>query len=144
MPRSTDASFQPRFQVSFIDTFMPWPALALCVWQASPAMNTRGNRLSISAAGTSSNLSQSRWPISYTAHQPTSLTSIVYGCRIRFATSASFSGVTLRFVEHLPVADVVQLDVDADQVAALARDDQDVAVVGGVDRALAAGCPGSR
>jgi hypothetical protein len=27
-----------------MDTFMPWPALALCVWQASPAMNTRGRR----------------------------------------------------------------------------------------------------
>ena len=34
---------------------MPWPALALCVSQASPAINTRGNRLCSSAAGTSSN-----------------------------------------------------------------------------------------
>ena len=24
---------------------MPWPALALCVWQASPVMNTRGVRV---------------------------------------------------------------------------------------------------
>ena len=47
-----------------MDTFMPWPALALWVWQASPAMNTRGSRVAISSAGTSSNLSHSRWPIS--------------------------------------------------------------------------------
>ena len=80
-----------------MDTFMPWPALALCVWQASPAMNTRGRRVPVSSAGTSSNLSHRRWPISYTDHHPTSRTSTVYGCRIRFATAASFSGVTLRF-----------------------------------------------
>ena len=43
-PSSTDASFQPRLNASCIDTFMPWPALALCVWQASPAMKTRGRR----------------------------------------------------------------------------------------------------
>lgn len=39
--RGTCASFQPRLKVSCIDTFMPWPALALWVWQASPAMKTR-------------------------------------------------------------------------------------------------------
>ena len=60
-------------------------------------MNTRGRRVATSASGTSSNLSHSRWPISYTAHHPTSFTSTVYGSRIRFATVASFSGVTLRF-----------------------------------------------
>ena len=53
-----------RFQVSFMDTLMPWPALALWVWQASPAMNTCSSRLPISATGTSSNLPHSRWPIS--------------------------------------------------------------------------------
>ena len=72
-----------------MDTFMPWPALALCVWQASPAMKTLG-----SAA--SSNASQSRWPISYTDHHPTSFTSNSYGLRMRLATVASLSGVTLR------------------------------------------------
>jgi hypothetical protein len=39
-------------------------------------------------------------------------------------------------LEHLLVADVVQGDVEPHQVAALARDDQDVARVAGVDRAL--------
>jgi hypothetical protein len=96
VPRRTAASFQPRFQVSLIDTFMPWPALALWVWHASPAMNTRGTRVAGSVTATSSNLSHSRWPISYTDHHPTSFTSRVYGCRIRLATAASFSGVTLR------------------------------------------------
>ena len=28
-----------------MDTFMPCPAFGLCVWQASPAMNTRGKRV---------------------------------------------------------------------------------------------------
>jgi hypothetical protein len=51
-------------KASCIDTFMPWPALALWVWQASPAMNTRGVREPTSSAGTSSNLSASRWPTS--------------------------------------------------------------------------------
>ena len=37
---------------------MPCPAFGLWVWQASPAMNTRGSRVAISSAGTSSNLSQ--------------------------------------------------------------------------------------
>ena len=61
--------------MSAIDTFMPCPAFALCVWQASPAMNTRGSRPAVSSAGTSSNLSHRRWPIEYTDHQPTSLSS---------------------------------------------------------------------
>ena len=39
-------------------------------------------------------------------------------------------------LEHLPVAHVVQLDVEPDQVSALARDDEDVALVRGVDGAL--------
>ena len=26
---------------------MPWPAFGLCVWQASPAMNTRGRRVDV-------------------------------------------------------------------------------------------------
>ena len=47
-PASTAASFHPRLKVSCIDTFMPCPALALCVWQASPAMKTRGKRDAIS------------------------------------------------------------------------------------------------
>jgi hypothetical protein len=42
-----------------MDTFMPWPAFALCVWQASFTSNS-------------------------------------YGLRMRLATVASFSGVTLR------------------------------------------------
>ena len=39
-------------------------------------------------------------------------------------------------LEHLLVADVVQLDVEPDQVSALARNDKDVALVRGVDRAF--------
>ena len=107
VPRSTAPSFQPRLKASAIDTFMPWPALALCVWQASPAMNTRGGR----RAAASSKRSQSRWPISYTDHQPTSFTSSVYGCRMRFATVASVSGVTLRS-SSVAGLDLVELDVE--------------------------------
>ena len=81
--------------MSAIDTFIPWPAFALWVWQASPAMNTRGRRSS-APAGTSSNLSQRRCPTSYTDHHPTSRTSSTYGWRIRLATAASVSGVTSR------------------------------------------------
>ena len=83
--------------MSAIETFIPWPALALWVWHASPAMKTRGSRVPTSSAGTSSNLSHSRCPMEYTAHQPTLFSSTVYGLRIRLATSISFSGVTLRF-----------------------------------------------
>ena len=43
--RRTEASFQPRLKASCMETFMPWPAFGLCVWQASPAMNTRGRRV---------------------------------------------------------------------------------------------------
>ena len=42
--RRTAASFHPRLKASCIETFMPWPAFGLWVWQASPAMNTRGRR----------------------------------------------------------------------------------------------------
>ena len=52
------------FQPSWIDTFMPWPALALWVWQASPAMNTRGVRVPAASVGTSSKRSVRRWPTS--------------------------------------------------------------------------------
>ena len=45
-----------------MDTFMPWPALGEWVWQASPAVNTRGLRSEPS--GTSSNLSVMLCPIS--------------------------------------------------------------------------------
>jgi hypothetical protein len=40
--------------------------------------------------------------------------------------------------------ELVELDVEADQVAALARDDEDVSLVGGVNHRLQSGCPGSR
>jgi hypothetical protein len=64
-PVSTEISFQPRLKVSPIDTFMPWPAFGLWVWQASPASITRVARgWPTDPAGTSSNLSVSRWPIS--------------------------------------------------------------------------------
>ena len=56
---------------------MPWPALALCVWLASPAMNTRGARWPACPAGTSSKRSHTRWPTSYTLYQATSRTSSV-------------------------------------------------------------------
>ena len=36
--------------MSCIDTFIPWPAFALWVWQASPAMKTRGRRVPICSA----------------------------------------------------------------------------------------------
>ncbi len=72
-------SFQPRLKASCIDTFMPWPALALCVWQASPAMNTRGSRVGACSAGTSSKRSVTRWPTSYTENQAMSRTSSAYG-----------------------------------------------------------------
>ena len=49
------------FQPSCIDTFMPCPAFAECVWQASPVTNTRGVRV---RSSTSSNLSVTRWPTS--------------------------------------------------------------------------------
>ena len=39
-------------------------------------------------------------------------------------------------LEHLLVGDLVELDVEPDEVSALPRDDQDVALVRGVDRAL--------
>ena len=64
LPPETDASFQPRLKLSCMDTFMPCPAFGLWVWQASPAMKTRGERVPTSSSGTSSNLSQSLWPIS--------------------------------------------------------------------------------
>ena len=62
---------------SCIDTFMPWPALALCVWQASPVMKTRGVRVPISSGSTSSKRSVRRWPTSYTLCQATFFTSSV-------------------------------------------------------------------
>ena len=75
---------------------MPWPALALWVWQASPAMKTRGVRVPDSPTGTSSNRSVSRCPTSYTLCQATSRTSSVYGCRIAFALAMICSIVVLR------------------------------------------------
>ena len=45
--RSTEASFQPRLKASCMETFMPWPAFGLWVWQASPAMNTLGSALDL-------------------------------------------------------------------------------------------------
>ena len=40
--RRTAASFHPRLNASCMETFMPCPAFGLWVWQASPAMKTRG------------------------------------------------------------------------------------------------------
>ena len=61
-PESTWPSFQEMLNPSCIDTFMPCPALAEWVWQASPVMKTRGVRSSPSS--TSSNRSVTRWPTS--------------------------------------------------------------------------------
>jgi len=64
-------------KLSCMEKFMPWPALGLWVWQASPAMKTcgRGESGVATASVTSSYLAQMRWPISYTDHQGTFLTS---------------------------------------------------------------------
>ena len=62
---------------SCMETFMPWPALALWVWQASPVMNTRGVRVPSWSGRTSSNRSVRRWPTSYTLCQATLRTSSV-------------------------------------------------------------------
>ena len=78
MPSTTDASFHPRLKLSAIDTFMPWPALGLWVWHASPVMKTRGPSSAPDGVD-SSNVSDSRCPISYTDHHDTSFTSRVYG-----------------------------------------------------------------
>jgi hypothetical protein len=83
-------------KVSCIEKFMPCPALGLCVWQASPAMNTCGRREPMASAGTSSYLSQMRWPISYTDHHGTSFTSSVNGCRMARAVATSLSSERAR------------------------------------------------
>ena len=64
---------------------MPWPAFAVWVWQASPAMKTRGERVPTLLSSTSSNLSVTRWPTRYTENHATSGTSSVYGARTRRA-----------------------------------------------------------
>jgi hypothetical protein len=53
--------------------------------------------------------------------------------RVRVQHAVGHGGELLRrdaaVVEHLPVVDGVELDVEPDQVAALARDDQQVPLV---------------
>ena len=87
-----------------METFIPCPAFGLWVWQASPAMNTLGSRVAISSSGTSSNLSVSRWPISYTDHQGTSFASNLYGWKIRRALAMSSSTVILRLATRSPIS----------------------------------------
>ena len=105
-----------------MDTFMPWPAFAVWVWQASPAMKTRGVRVATSASSTSSNLSVTRWPTRYTENQTISLD--VQGVGREHA---------LRLGQHLlrgepgVGGDLTHVDVQAEQVPALAGDEQDVA-----------------
>ena len=95
-PSSTWPSFQPMLKPSCIDTFMPWPAFALWVWHASPAMKTRGVRLPSCSGVTSSKRSVSRCPTSYTLCHATFLTSSVYGARISFAFAMICSIVVFR------------------------------------------------
>ncbi|SIN05155.1 Uncharacterised protein [Mycobacteroides abscessus subsp. abscessus] len=87
LPETTCPSFQAMLNPSCRDTFIPCPALAEWVWQASPVMNTRGQRVPRSASSTSSKWSVSRWPTSYTECQATERTSRVYGVRMRLARS---------------------------------------------------------
>ena len=135
MPSSTEASFQPRLNASCIDTFMPWPALALCVWHASPAMKTRGIRDRglirehvVEAVGDAL--------ADLVDDEPGNvLTSSVYGCSTRCAVAMTCSAVIVPQGVALGRVDVAEIDVQPHQVAALARDDQqDVALVGRLDR----------
>ena len=134
-PESTCPSFQPRFQPSCIDTFMPCPALALCVWQASPAMKTRGVRVPTSSSGTSSKRSVRRCPTSYT---------LCHGDILHIQPIGMQDVVRLRddLVESRPPhgavvvrGDLAEIDVHAEQEPALARDEEDVSRLG-LDRAL--------
>ena len=58
------ANFHERLYESIMETFIPWPALGLCVWHASPAIKAQGICPASAPFGTSSYLSQMRWPIS--------------------------------------------------------------------------------
>ncbi len=115
---------------------MPWPAFALCVWHASPVRKTRGARVA-RRRSTSSNLSVTRWPTSYTLCQATCFTSIEYGMQDLVRLADDLLDRRLAHAVVVVRRDLAEVDVHAAEVAALARDVQDVARLG-VDRALGA------
>ena len=122
---------------------MPWPALALCVWQASPAMNTRGVRAPslvrrdvVEPVGEAVADLVDAVPRDVAARR---------ACRVQDLVRLR-DDLLDRGLAHGAVVvcgDLTEVDVHAEQVAALARDEQDVAAVVGLDRALACGCRGS-
>ena len=114
-----------------MDTFMPWPALAVWVWQASPAMKTRGERVPTLSSSTSSNLSVD--PVADPVdREPRGLLDLE---RVRSQDTAGLIEDLLRREPGVG-GDLTHVDVEAQQVAALAGDEQDVAAVAGLDRAL--------
>jgi hypothetical protein len=96
-------------------------------------MKTRGRRDPTWSAGTSSNRSVTRWPTWYTANHATLFTSSVL--RAQHTLSDRYDLLLGVLTEGFAMVrvDLAEVDVEPHHVAALARDQQDVALIRGPD-----------
>ena len=117
---------------------MPWPALALCVWQASPVMNTRGVRVPRSLR------QDVVEPVSEAvAHLVDAVPgNVAHVERVGVEDLVGLGDDLLDGgVADRPVVVRVhfaEVNVHAEEMAAFARDQQDAAAVAGLDGALGA------
>ena len=117
---------------------MPWPALALWVWQASPVMNTRGVRVPRSLG--QDVVESVREPVAHLVDAVPGDVADVEGVgvedRVGLGDDLLDGGVAhgaLVVGVHL-----AEVHVHAEEVAAFARDQQDAAARAGLDGALEA------
>ena len=126
--RSTAASFQPRLKASCIEKFMPCPAFGLCVWQASPAMNTRGRREPVVTSAERRRTCRRCAGRSRTRPPRHLLHLQRVGMQDAPRRGDQLLDRDAAAGDPLVVAQLVHLDVQAHQVAALARDHEQVAL----------------
>ena len=115
---------------------MPWPALALCVWHASPVMNTRGVR--VPALLRQDVVEPVREPVAHLVHAVPGDVADVEGVGVEdlvrlvddFLDGSAAHGALVVGV-HL-----TEVNVHPEEVAAFARDQQDAAAGTGLDGAL--------
>ena len=123
---------------------MPWPAFGLWVWQASPAMNTRGRRVrDLLFRHVIELVAQ---PLADLVDRPPG--DLLHVERIGIENPPRLRdqivGRDVAVGDPLAGVELVELDIEAEQIAALARDDDDAAVVGGLDQRLEANVRESR
>ena len=127
-----------------MDTFMPCPAFGLWVWQASPAMKTRGKRVCDLVLRHVVELVAK--PLADLVDRPPGdllhLERVGMQDPLRCRDQAVEGDVAAR--DPFVSIELVELDIDADQIAAFPRDEHDVALIGGLYQRTSGGCRESR